>query len=391
MPPPRRTKVPRKAKGKKKPPAKPVRRSSTRSSSYSESSYGSDGSSSPEHSDEDDPKEYKRGVEICQLYRDLLMPRLPRQGWQHVCAAVYSKVFIPSKGEVAEVLERHVVLATASCGLNQDYSKAELDLRVAAGATFRHEAAHVEAVSSAHCFFSPNAPNVMSSMRAWMDGGWDSAVRRPPTSARWKLVGGDAWESLPTAAASKVEKAFLNGKVEASMLIDESSRLVATVSFTVDSENYHVKLTEGAAYLGGVAILAEAHVIVQAGSEDAIASNICKRREQNRKDSPPDGIEANQQLHFGRCASPGFWKSSSSGDDGGASEKDKELILGKIEDIDDFNAKLQVLIFDSKAGLVATWNAMDSLQQIGEVGRLIRWGQADAGSGKVWRAWEGHS
>ena len=95
--------------------------------------------------------------------------------------------------------------------------------------------------------------------------------------------------------------------------------------------------------------------------------------------------------HFGRCASPGFWKSSSSGDDGGASEKDKELILGKIEDIDDFNAKLQVLIFDSKAGLVATWNAMDSLQQIGEVGRLIRWGQADAGSGKVWRAWEGHS
>ncbi|CAE7561477.1 spk-1 [Symbiodinium sp. CCMP2456] len=61
MPPPRRTKIPRKAKGKKKPPAKPVRRSSTRSSSYSESSYGSDGSSSPEHSDEDDPKEYKRG------------------------------------------------------------------------------------------------------------------------------------------------------------------------------------------------------------------------------------------------------------------------------------------------------------------------------------------
>ena len=69
-------------------------------------------------------------VEICQLYRDLLMPRLPRQGWQHVCAAVYSKapgchlhnptfshvpqvfhasileVFIPSEGEVAEVLER---------------------------------------------------------------------------------------------------------------------------------------------------------------------------------------------------------------------------------------------------------------------------------------------
>ena len=51
-----------------------------------------------------------------------------------------------------------------------------------------------------------------------------------------------------------------------------------------------------------------------------------------------------------------------------SSEKDKELILGKIEDVDDFNAKLQVLIFDPKSGLVATWNAMDSLQQIGEVG-----------------------
>eukprot|EP00438_Fugacium_kawagutii_P023249 Skav204753 [mRNA] locus=scaffold1013:195272:197373:- [translate_table: standard] len=74
-----------------------------------------------------------------------------------------------------------------------------------------------------------------------------------------------------------------------------------------------------------------------------------------------------------------------------SSEKDKELILGKIQDVDDFNAKLQVLIFDPKSGLVATWNAMDSLQQIGEVGRLIRWGLADAGSGKVWRAWEGHS
>ena len=55
-----------------------------------------------------------------------------------------------------------------------------------------------------------------------------------------------------------------------------------------------------------------------------------------------------------------------------SSDKDKELILGKIQDVDDFNAKLQVLIFDPKSGLVATWNAMDSLQQIGEVGRLIK-------------------
>ena len=73
-----------------------------------------------------------------------------------------------------------------------------------------------------------------------------------------------------------------------------------------------------------------------------------------------------------------------------SSEKDKELILGKIQDVDDFNAELQVLIFDPKSGLVATLNAMDSLQQIGEVGRLIRWGLADAGSGKVWKAWGGH-
>eukprot|EP00438_Fugacium_kawagutii_P030096 Skav228185 [mRNA] locus=scaffold3933:342613:343293:+ [translate_table: standard] len=71
-----------------------------------------------------------------------------------------------------------------------------------------------------------------------------------------------------------------------------------------------------------------------------------------------------------------------------SSEKDKELILGRIQDIDDFNAKVQVLIFDPKSGLVASWNAMDSLQQIGEVGRLIKWGLADAGSGKVWKGWE---
>ena len=74
-----------------------------------------------------------------------------------------------------------------------------------------------------------------------------------------------------------------------------------------------------------------------------------------------------------------------------SSDKDKELILRKIQDVDDFNAELQVLIFDPKSGLVATWNAMDSLQQIGEVCRLIRWGLADAGSGKVWKAWDGHN
>ena len=76
-----------------------------------------------------------------------------------------------------------------------------------------------------------------------------------------------------------------------------------------------------------------------------------------------------------------------------SSETDKELILNKIKNqrsknIDDFNVELQSLIFDPESGLMATWHAMDSLQQMGEVGRLIRWGLADAGTGKVWRAWE---
>ena len=73
-----------------------------------------------------------------------------------------------------------------------------------------------------------------------------------------------------------------------------------------------------------------------------------------------------------------------------SSERDKELILGKIESIEEFNLDLQGLIFDPSSGLVASWHAMDTLQQVAEVGRLIRWGLADAGSGKVWRAWEVH-
>ncbi|CAK8985734.1 unnamed protein product [Durusdinium trenchii] len=62
---------------------------------------------------------------------------------------------------------------------------------------------------------------------------------------------------------------------------------------------------------------------------------------------------------------------------GASSEKDKELILGKIGSIDHFNAELQSLIFDPKSGLFASWSAMDSVQQMSEVGRLIRWGMAD--------------
>ena len=75
-----------------------------------------------------------------------------------------------------------------------------------------------------------------------------------------------------------------------------------------------------------------------------------------------------------------------------SSEADKELILHKIRDstgIGKFNQDLQTLIFDPNSGLLASWSAMDSYQQIGEVGRLIRWGLADAGTGKVWNAWEG--
>ena len=73
-----------------------------------------------------------------------------------------------------------------------------------------------------------------------------------------------------------------------------------------------------------------------------------------------------------------------------SSQKDKELILGKIGNIDEFNTELQALIFNPTSGLVASWNAMDAVQQVGEVGRLIRWGLADAGTGKVWKAWEAY-
>ena len=76
-----------------------------------------------------------------------------------------------------------------------------------------------------------------------------------------------------------------------------------------------------------------------------------------------------------------------------SSEIDQELILNKITDrtsIDEFNTELQWLIRDRKSGLPASWHTMDSLQQIGEAGRLIRWGLADAGTGKVWKAWGAH-
>ncbi|CAE7315036.1 BMY1 [Symbiodinium sp. CCMP2592] len=75
------------------------------------------------------------------------------------------------------------------------------------------------------------------------------------------------------------------------------------------------------------------------------------------------------------------------------SEADKQLILSKIQrttSINKFNTELQSLVLDQRSGLLASWHAMDSVQQVGEVGRLIRWGLADAGTGKVWKAWEAH-
>ncbi|CAE7730078.1 unnamed protein product [Symbiodinium sp. CCMP2456] len=76
-----------------------------------------------------------------------------------------------------------------------------------------------------------------------------------------------------------------------------------------------------------------------------------------------------------------------------SSETDKEFILNKIAHntgVEQFNTELQSLILDPKSGLLASWHAMDSWQQIREVGRLIRWGLADGGTGKVWKAWEAH-
>ena len=77
-----------------------------------------------------------------------------------------------------------------------------------------------------------------------------------------------------------------------------------------------------------------------------------------------------------------------------SSDTDKDFILNKIgqnsRNIDQFNQELRLLILDPKSGLLASWHAMDSLQQLGEAGRLIRWGLADAGTGKVWKAWETH-
>jgi hypothetical protein len=68
--------------------------------------------------------------------------------------------------------------------------------------------------------------------------------------------------------------------------------------------------------------------------------------------------------------------------------EDKELILAKILDKDEFNKQLQSLIFDRQSGLLAMWHHLDTEQQMGFVGRLLRWHGSDDGSGVVWRNWD---
>lgn len=67
--------------------------------------------------------------------------------------------------------------------------------------------------------------------------------------------------------------------------------------------------------------------------------------------------------------------------------EDVEEILGKIPDFESFNQALHELIFDPQLGILATWSDLDAARQMEEVGRLLRWGRADAGRGLVWSSW----
>lgn len=69
-------------------------------------------------------------------------------------------------------------------------------------------------------------------------------------------------------------------------------------------------------------------------------------------------------------------------------QEDKELIMAKISDKPAFNRQLQKLIFDQQQGLLAVWHHLDAEQQMGEVGRILRWHGADGGTGTVWSHWE---
>eukprot|EP00434_Breviolum_minutum_P040235 symbB.v1.2.035748.t1/scaffold4887.1/size33438/2 len=64
-------------------------------------------------------------------------------------------------------------------------------------------------------------------------------------------------------------------------------------------------------------------------------------------------------------------------------------ILAKIPDKEEFNDKLQELIFDSKVGLLTAWKDADALQQMEEVSHLLKWLRlSEAVEGHVvWQRW----
>ncbi|CAK9045669.1 unnamed protein product [Durusdinium trenchii] len=71
-------------------------------------------------------------------------------------------------------------------------------------------------------------------------------------------------------------------------------------------------------------------------------------------------------------------------------KNDLTIILKKITDyvtITRFNEQLQSLIFDSRTGLLKSWERSDNFERMGEAGRLLRWSLADHGTGQVWRFW----
>ncbi|CAK9092943.1 unnamed protein product [Durusdinium trenchii] len=67
--------------------------------------------------------------------------------------------------------------------------------------------------------------------------------------------------------------------------------------------------------------------------------------------------------------------------------EDVQEILSKIPDFESFNQALHELIFDPQLGILANWRDLDAARQMEEVGRLLRWGRADAGRGLVWSSW----
>eukprot|EP00443_Scrippsiella_acuminata_P007678 CAMPEP_0115178134 /NCGR_PEP_ID=MMETSP0270-20121206/5743_1 /TAXON_ID=71861 /ORGANISM="Scrippsiella trochoidea, Strain CCMP3099" /LENGTH=509 /DNA_ID=CAMNT_0002591085 /DNA_START=593 /DNA_END=2122 /DNA_ORIENTATION=- len=66
--------------------------------------------------------------------------------------------------------------------------------------------------------------------------------------------------------------------------------------------------------------------------------------------------------------------------------EDVQQILAKIPDKAAFNEALQDLIFNQNSGLLAAWLRLDTEQQMGEAGRILKWHAV--GSDAVWRAWD---